>query len=103
MRCSEASNNPPVNFGGQLYGAGSRCFQLGRDWTTVNDNGIDGVYAPDAGCYMVSSDTRGNIYIYICFVLCMEENWLLNYEIQCTMSYSQFPLPEILCMYCIYL
>ncbi len=42
-----------MNYGGQLFGAGSRCFQLGRDWTKNDINGINGVYSPDAGCYMV--------------------------------------------------
>ncbi|XP_064398693.1 leishmanolysin-like peptidase isoform X2 [Halichondria panicea] len=57
-RCSDVSNNPIINDGGQLYGTGSRCFQLGRDWTK-NDNGVTGAYNMDAGCYMYNCTSSG--------------------------------------------
>ncbi|XP_064398055.1 uncharacterized protein LOC135344730 isoform X3 [Halichondria panicea] len=58
-RCSEASNSPSVNNGGQLYGVGSRCFQLGRDWTRTNSIGTEGRYTTAAGCYRYNCTSSG--------------------------------------------
>ena len=65
LRCSNPSNTPDllVNNAGQLYGSGSRCFQLGRDWTRTDINtGTIGTYTSDAGCYQVCTDFISLLY-----------------------------------------
>lgn len=86
-RCTNPASMPSTNNAGQLYGASSRCFELGSTWTRTDSTG-SGTYSLEAGCYQVCTCIVACV-MYLLRPVCFVETSFIDYRFMVLTCYWQ--------------